>query len=1364
MKRLSRFKIDILIVAGLLLLPLLLYGNVTLGGKTMLPADNLFQWAPWASQAEAFDAAIPQNNLLTDLIIENYPWKRFTLEAVQRGELPLWNPYLFAGAPFLATGQHSMLYPFSWIFLLVPLAKAYGWYTLGQLWLAGVMMYVYGRVLNMRRGSALLAALVYQGSGFMLASSAVFSMIIGAVVWLPLLLACIEKVIVNTARGSGTTLPWAVVGAIALGLQILAGHIEITYYTLLIMAVYALWRIVGVARSGAVDGTARGGLRAQMRPGLWLLAMVLVGLMLGAVQLIPFYEVGQVNFREGAASFAEVRGYAFPLRRVVTLALPNFFGNPSHHSYLDPFTRESVPFELNYYGELNPRGAYTSDWGIKNYVEGAVYLGILPLFLAILGIYGAWRGGRGSPRRGQGMFSLTLAFFSLAFVFGTPLYAMLYYGLPFINQLHTPFRWVWPLSLSVAMLAGFGADFLAQRRRGALALAWVAGAGGLLVLGGLLLSWLGYGRIEPLIERVFLTLALAPEAFASARAFYGYEFWQLLALAGMLLATAVALWLSARARRLVFIIFAAALIITDLFLANRGFHAAVDPALLNYKPDLVAWLEQQPGQWRLTSYNPRGDKPFNANSGWLYSLQDVRGYDSIIPKQYTDYMAAIEPQNELKFNRVQPVGSLDGLNSPLLDALNVRYIITAEVVDLPKLREVWAGEGLRVYENLAAAPRAYALPADATAVVPNALDALTASYDPRQFVVLEAGDGGPAVAAFDGQAAQAGTLQPAQVTEYRDIQVMVDTAVDVPSWLVLNDSYYRGWKAYVRPQGGGEGDEVEVPVVRVNHNFRGVQLEPGAWTVRFRYSPASFQLGGLASAMGVIILVFGTAVWSWRRLYDPGGTLTTTRSIAKNSALPMALNLFNRLIDFVFAMYYLRVLGPADAGRFTAAITTAGFFEILANYGLDILLIREVSQDKDSANHYLFNTSLLRLGAGVVASLPILAFVYSTTLSENPLSTAEVIAIAFIMVGMVFSGLSKGVTGLFYVHEEAEIPAAMTTATTILKVGFGVIVLLLGFGFVGLSANSVIVNVITLVALLIIALRRFGLRGPWRVDWPLQRSLIRLGFPLMLIHLLQTVFISIDILLLRIMLDTGETVVGWYQNAYKWFNALQIIPSFFTLALFPIISREITRSMDAARRMYAMSLKLMLLLALPIAAFTTFLAYVLVRLLAGDQYLPHGAIALQLVIWSIPFGWLNSVTNYVLIALGLERMQPRAFAIAVGFNIVTNVLLIPRFSYVAASVTTILSEVVLMALFAYYLRQRMQGVNWVQLMWRPWLVTIVMVAGMWLANQINLVLALVVGGVIYVGGLLLLRVIGPDERKVLADILPAPLAARLRLV
>ena len=1430
-------------MVGFLLLPLLLYAPVTLGNKTMIPADNLFQWQPWANAAEEMGAATPQNGLLTDMVIENYVWKRFFVESVKNREIPLWQPYLFAGSPFLATGQHSMLYPFSWLFFLAPLWKAYGWYTVSQLWLAGALMYVYGRILSLRRPSAFIAGLVYQGSGFMLASAAVFPMVIGAAAWLPLLLACIEKIIEDSVirhpssviRHPSSVILWVALGAVALGSQTLAGHIEITYYTLLIMALYALWRLVAAYRS---QFTIHNSQFAIFKPAAWLLSLVILGLLLGSVQLIPFIEVGQANFRQGSASFAEVQSYAFKPRRALTLALPNFFGNPAHHDYVDVFSGKTTPFRTAYDGAPKTN----SDWGLKNYVEGGIYLGILPLFLALLGVASyEWQvaSSKGQTeyaiRNTRILFFALLSLLSFAFIFGTPLYALLFYGLPFANQLHTPFRWVFPLSLCVAALAGFGMDFLAETRRlatgnwrlkgkspvsGLQSLLFLKGRpslitglsglafwGGLVLLVGIYGSRIMYGRIAPLIERIFLGLARASSAFPNARAFYSYESRQLFILGLMLVGTGTVLRVSRCpifigwdadkhgltrifSGRIPIYLFMAAVILTlDLFWANVGFNTAVSPTLLDYEPELVQWLEQQPGYWRITSFNPHGDKPFNANSGWLFDLQDVRGYDSIIPKQYMDFMDAIEPQNERQFNRIQPIANWESLNSPLLDVLGVKYIITAEMIDLPKLKLAWQGEGLRVYENLAVAPRAYTLPLTSTAVTGDPLAAMT-EFDPRQFVVVKNEDLRLMMndSIFNLQSSIPSRHRPANIDEYRNIQVMISTAVDEPSWLVLNDSYAPGWKAWIRPFAGTESDEQQVDVNRVNGNFRGVLLEPedcqsiknlpnrltcqtrrivqgpDRYTVRFRYSPVSFQLGALASAMGGVILLFALGVWSWRRVVKADAAMTTTRSLAKNSIAPIILNIVNKFIDFAFAAFYLRFLGPVEAGSYATAIATAGFFDIISNFGLNILLTRDVSQDRGQASRYLLNTSVLRLGTGFVGALPILAWVGFTSLGSHPPTAAELTAIIFIMMGMVFSGMAQGVTGLFYVYEKAEVPAAMTTATTILKVGFGVLALLFGFGFVGLAAVSILTNIITLTVLTLLACRSFDLPGPWRVDWSLQRQMVSKGYPLMLIHLLQTIFISIDVLLLRSMLANGQEVVGWYNSAYKWFNALQIVPSFFTLALFPVISREIQRSVAAARRMVRLSLKLMLLLALPIAVLTTFWAYPLVNLLGGEEFLPHGAIALQIVIWSIPFGWLNSVTNYVLIALGLERLQPRAFAVAVAFNIIANIIFIPRFSYVAAAVTTILSELALMALFAFYLRKRMTGMAWGGLLGRPLLAAAIMILFTLLGNQLHILAGLLLGLAAYPAALWFLHILGDEERHILRSILPTPIAARLRFL
>ncbi|MCO5206496.1 MAG: oligosaccharide flippase family protein [Anaerolineae bacterium] len=1366
----SRFKPllrDLLVVAALLILPLVLYWDVTIGGQTMLPIDNLFQWAPYATYAADFGVEQPQNSLLSDLILENIVWKQFINDSVSNGEIPLWNPHLFAGQPFLANGQHSAYYPFSVLFMILPLTAAYGWFTVLQLWLAGVSMYVFGRILAQKRASAAIAGLIYQGSGFLLVSSAVFPMILAAAVWLPLLLACIEMIIriTTTPKGAGKTLPWATLGAFALGLQLFAGHPEITYYTLLLMALFAAWRLLGklVRKRGAV--------KHLVKPAIWLFSMVGVGIMLGSLQLLPSLELAQTNFREDSASFEEVRGWAFPERRILTLALPNFFGNPSHHEYTDILTSETVALTTNFYGESNPHGAGSSNWGIKNYVEGGIYLGILPLVLTGFGIWGAIHAPETDPknpsrRRTLTLFFVVLGFFSLAFIFGTPLYALLYYGLPFINQLHSPFRWVFALSLCVAALSGFGVDYLLgnwdarkvakthRETRGRLVGITLIVVGAV-ILGGLFVSRAVYPQLEPVVERVFTGLAQAPDAFPSALAFYSYLFPQILTLGIVVVLSGVVLWLAGRWRY--WPVLAFVLIVADLFVANQGFHAGTDPGLLDFKPQMVQFLEQQPGDWRFTSFESRGGKPFNANMGWLFGFDDVRGYDSIINKQYTDYMTAIEPQNELPFNRVAPLKDWQSINSPLLDLLGVKFIISDTELDLPKLQEVWRGEDVIVYENLAVVPRAYTIPHSAALFVDEALP-LMAQEDPRTTLFVEGRDPG-----FERVLKRSpAPLTQATATNNGNLEVVVAASVDEPSWIVLNDSYAPGWKAFVRPADGGESDEQEVAVYRVNGNFRGVFLdEAGDYAVRFRYSPTSFKLAGLATFMGTIIVAFAFGVWLWRRYYRPNADLTNTQSIAKNSMVPMALNLFNKLIDFMFAAFYLRVLGPEENGAYATAIAIAMWFEIIANWGLNTFVIREVSQDRSQALRYLFNTTLLRIFTTAIAAIPIFLYIFLVAQGPNPLGSEIVIAIVLLAIGMIFSSMGQGVAGLFYAFESAEYPAAVATVTTIFKVGFGVIVLLLGWSFVGLAGVSIVVNLITLLILIVMARRILQIGGDWTIDMALQRDAFKRSYPLMLNHLLATIFWLIDVPLLRQI--NGDAVVGIYNAAYKWVNAFNVIPSFLTFALFPVISRQVNSNLDDARRTFRMSAKLLTLIALPLAAVVTLLAPIMIGVLGGAAFLPDGATALQIVIWSIPIGWLNSVTNYVVISLGMERRLTRAFMIGVAFNFIGNLILLPYLSFVGAALTTIASEIILLIAFNYFVKVRMQPIGWVNLLWKPFVITGVMLLVMLAVSQVSLVVGLLAGLIVYPAGLWLMKVFGEEERFILASILPGSVASKLGL-
>lgn len=1288
-------------------LPVLLLGPTLTGARTLIPADNLYEWQPWRAAAEAFGITLPHNALLSDLVLENYAWKRFLVAAFQRRELPLWNPYLFAGAPFLANGQHSALYPFTILFLIFPIPQAYGLFNALQLFLAGLGMYLLARTWGLSRAAATLAGVAYELSAFMVVSL-VFPMIVAGAAWLPYLLAALHAMIERRPLfGRPTALPWAIAAALALGMNILAGHVEITYYTVLVGAGYGLWGAWKALRrprglreapssphppsaSSSPEGSDRSpthpaGIQALATLG-WVGLALGLGFAIGAAQWIPLYEVVRENFREGTATLQQVLGWAYPWRHLLVFLIPDFYGNPSHHGVRDVFTGEWRPFTVNAYGQPNPNGAFTSHWGIKNYVEGGAYLGLLPWAFAVLALI-RWRSlRRSSVPLG---FLILLTVLSLSFAFGLPTYALLYYGLPGINQLHSPFRWIWPFTLAMAGLAGVGFDqALQEEGRGR---RWIAA--GLLGLGIGTLSALGLARwgmpdeALALADRALYALAKAPEAFPDGRMFFSYQFWNLLRFG--IVATGSGLALLALRRRPWGPWLVIGMLAVDLLQAGAGFNPAADPRWLAYEPPVVHFLKQDAGLWRLTTFDPHGRKTFNANGPWLYDLQDVRGYDSIILKRYVAYLSAIQPQHELPFNRIAPLTDPGALDSPLLDALNVKYVITEETIASPRYTLVYEGE-VRVYRNEGAMPRAWTLPLTATVFHRDPFAALR-QFDPRFYVIVNRSI--PEV----GQFGAPGTPRPATVTAYGINEVWIDVAVEEPSWLVLADTFFPGWVAYRRPIGGSEQEEQRLEIYAANGLFRAVILPPGRWTVRFRYSPMSVKLGFFTTFIGGMAALFMLIVWAWGRLYRAEMERSTALRVLKNSLTAMALNLFTRSIDFAFAALMLRILGPEAAGKYYFAIVLVGWYEILSNFGLNVWLTREGSRRPEAVNRYFVNSSALRLIL-LTAWMPLLLAVTGVWMGVLRLSGDTAIAILLLALAQVPASLATGVTALFYIYEKAEIPAALTVVTVLLKVGFGVPILLAGGGFVGLAASSIAVNLITLALLSGIAFRLF-FYPRWENDPALRREMVRESGPLMLNHLLATLFFKIDVPILQAL--KGDTQVGWYSTAYKWLDALNIIPAYTTFAVFPVISRQAAGSPEAMRRSVILTLKGLAAVAVFMAALFTFLAEPLSWLLGGAQYLPHAAIALRIMIWSIPIGWMNSLINYVLVALGRQRYQTKAFLIALGFNVIANLLTIPIFGYPAAAAITILSEIVEGAAFYVDLRRTMGPLPWGEILGRP---------------------------------------------------------------
>jgi O-antigen/teichoic acid export membrane protein len=1305
---------------------------------------------------------VPHNHLIADTILQNYSWKDLAAKAYAGGQFPLWNPYILAGQPFLAGGQNGSLYPPGVLYYLLPNGHAYAWFVALHLALGGALTYWFVRVLGGSRFGALAAGITFAFCGYLVVS-VLWPMVVSAAIWLPGVLA-VEELLIRcgtsrtrqqggVAANPGQTMPAVTVplvlgGAGMVAMQFLAGHLEMSLYLLLTAGLYAAIRLVGVPAS------ARPSHPRPMLPGALLLAMVALGTLGAGVQLVPFAEAISANVRGGQVSFDDVRSYALPREQIVAFAAPDFFGNPSHHAIFDLFAGAQRAVDRPLEDGLDQ--SLGTEWGSKNYVEGTAYLGILPLLLAALSLL--------VRRDGPTWTLAVVATVSLLLAFGTPLYALLFYGLPGINQLHTPFRWVYPYSLCVAVLAGLGAtaieDGLSRSPR-LERLGWfsvlVAGVG----LLGLMLAWLGRDALVMLAERVLRLSRPLAEAFPDARALYSYQWIHLLGPVLLLLASGLVLLALARrapgAKAL-----ALGLLVGDLFSFGIGFNTIADPGPLSFVPPEIQAIQADSSQFRIATLGE--DDTLPANTNMLFGLQDIRGYDTIILRDYVGYLELIEPQRGLLYSKVSKLFESKSLDSPLLDLLNVKYVLTTLRVDRPGwqlvdedlggslsrsrattrasepgLSQVEPG-AVRVYENQRVLPRAFLVTQALGAA--DAVEALRLlarpEFDPRSQVVLEGTTLPPGPTTLQPDSREAAYLSWADISMYEPNRVTVEVMAPRPSYLVLSDMYFQGWSARV--------DGVEQPLLRANRVFRAVELDQGRHQVAFEYRPISFRLGGLLSLLACALATLALGVWGCARLgLWTGNGVGPVARVAKNSLFPLGTGLLNRAFDFVFALVYLRVLGPQGTGAYTFAVVVVGYFDILVNFGLGTLLTREVARDPSQAERYFGNTLATRLG---MATLVLLAALALAGPIAGPLQIGPDVGLAIVLLtlGMLPGALASTASAMFMARERMEVPAAVTVMSTLVKVGLGTAVLLAGWGIVGLAVVSLAANVLNAVVLG--ALMAAMLGSPrLHIDLRFSRGLLALSWPLMLNNFLNSLFFRIDAVLLKPL--AGEVALGHYATAYKFIDGLQIIPSTFVLALFPILSRQAAGHPHELVRAFTFGLKVLLILALPISVGTTLLAEPIIGLLAGPAFLPDSALALQVLIWFLPFSFVNGLTQYVLIALNRQRWITLSFFVAAAANLALNLWAIPRYGFLGAAVATVISEWILLMPFWYAVRRHVAAVPLLGLTWRPILAAMIMGLAVYWARDVGPWLAIPLGAVVYGVALLALGTVSREELKAL---------------
>ena len=584
-------------------------------------------------------------------------------------------------------------------------------------------------------------------------------------------------------------------------------------------AVYGLGAVVayGLFR-GAAHGVGGGFYIA-------LLAMPVLGAGLAAIQWVATAELVGLSNRGGGLPWQQFVAMSLPPERLASLLLPNLFGNSAHGTY------------------------WSRDLGF--FIQLCAYVGILPLCAA----WAALRERRDGP---TGFFAaLTLAGLVLALGHYTAIFALIY-DIPGLSFFRIPTRFLLWFALGMAVLCGLGVDQVlrSDRRRRVSGLGLALGLGAL-GLGALVANGVQFWY-DPIDTSVLLNR-------------YIYHVRDDVMRLGLVLAFGA--WLLSTSWRKQVAAVAPLVLFLDLYSFGADYNGTLDPEVYTKWPNTAAAIAaDRSGETvppRVLSLVAEQSSPFNWHGGWTYDSESYRRYPETL-RMYTGglYGVANTLPGWSPLHLYRHSEFTKGYPS-FIPLAGIEYLV--RYGGGGNLEPVY-GEDIGVYRYPDALPRAYMVGQYKVEADPDLCLRYMASrrFDKRAEVVLERE---PKAVIGPG-----GTVR---ITRYDNEEVAIAIGDKEGGLLVLSDTFYPGWRAYV--------DGVEQAILRANHVFRAVVVPSGAAEVVFAFEPASFRYGLLGSGLAALLWC-GLALTTWRKTYIRGDRSVAARGASlKTWAIQAAL-------------------------------------------------------------------------------------------------------------------------------------------------------------------------------------------------------------------------------------------------------------------------------------------------------------------------------------------------------------------------------------------------------------------------------------------------------------------------------------------
>lgn len=410
--------------------------------------------------------------------------------------------------------------------------------------------------------------------------------------------------------------------------------------------------------------------------------------------------------------------------------------------------------------------------------------------------------------------------------------------------------------------------------------------------------------------------------------------------------------------------------------------------------------------------------------------------------------------------------------------------------------------------------------------------------------------------------------------------------------------------------------------------------------------------------------------------------MTSNMRVARNTMVLVTLRVLMPALAVGLVLMLSRYLGVEGLGRYTLAFSFLYLFNAIAPLGLGAIITRDGARDKASLNAMLGNAMTLGTIASLVLMLAMAAVAYLSDYDEGTRTAILILSLALLPCTIgVFQDSA------FIALERMDYLALGTMIEYAIKVGIGMLLLLLGFGLNAVLLLAVIGRVVGCVISSVL-LKRLELRTRWAYDPDTVQRLMKLAPTFLLIGIFATLYWRIDIFMLSKLQPVEQ--VGYYGAAWRILELAMVIPQSLCLALYPQISASALSDLPQLQKIGRGAMRYLLAISLPAAIGVTLLADPILQLLYGEAFRTAAYTLGVLILTLIPYGIVR-YHAYVLVGANHQRVDLALNIVMSVLNIVLNLVLIPRYGHLGAAIATFVSICVYGILQYVYLLRRLPG-------------------------------------------------------------------------